>query len=238
MTIRILVVGLLTFAAWTPGALAREWTDSSGTFTVEAELLDFKDGKVRLKKANGKILTLPLEKLSQEDQEFVEKQADGSDDVRLMDLTGKPEELANDDGKSAGKKSFPRGHAMAFEAPEGEWYLTTVRIHGSRYGHPAPPKEDFHITLCDEKFNEIADFTFPYKQFQRGPQKWVKLRTKPTKVPAKFVICANFNAERTKGVYVSYDAEGQSLVGKPGQPAGLFTGGDWMIRVKLDQLKK
>ncbi len=237
MNIRFLTALLLTSVVWVPAALAREWTDASGVFSVEAELLDFKDGKVRLKKANGKILTLPLEKLSQEDQEFVEKQADGADHIRLMDLTGKPEELANDDGKPGGKKSFPRGHAMAFEAPEGQWYLTTVRIHGSRYGHPAPPKEDFHITLCDENFNEIADFPFPYKKFQRGPQKWVKLRTKPTKVPAKFVICANFNAQSTKGVYVSHDAEGKSLVGKPGQPAGLFTGGDWMIRVKIDRLK-
>ena len=52
-----------------------------------------------------------------------------------------------------------------------------------------------------------------------------------------FYICLDFNAERTKGVYVSHDAEGESLVGLPNKPAGRFTGGDWMIRVKVDRLK-
>lgn len=46
-----------------------------------------------------------------------------------------------------------------------------------------------------------------------------------------------FHAERTKGVYLSHDAEGESLVGKPDQMAGQFTGGDWLMRVEIDQLK-
>ena len=45
------------------------------------------------------------------------------------------------------------------------------------------------------------------------------------------------SAERTKGVLVSHDAKGKSLVGRPGRKAGAFTGGDWLIRVKIDQVK-
>jgi RNA polymerase sigma-70 factor (ECF subfamily) len=221
----------------------RKWADSSGTFSVEAEMVDFKDGKVSLKKTNGKVIIVPLAKLSEADQEFVRQEVgdsgapDGPATVSRTDLTGEPRELEKDDGEAADKKSFPRGHAVAFEAPEGTWYLSAVRIHGARYGHPQPPKEDFHITLCDEDFNQIADFPFPYKRFERGPQKWITLRTKPTQVPARFVICANFNAERTKGVYVSHDAEGTALVGLPGRMAGHFNGGDWLIRAQIDQLK-
>jgi hypothetical protein len=236
------VLSMLTLGTITTSA--REWTDATGSFTVEADLVDIVDGKVRLKKENGKILSVPLAKLCKSDQEHLKKTAnpfdDGEDDsfVSPSDLTGKPTELANDDGRPSGKKSFPRGMASAFETPEGEWYITAVRIHGGRYGHPAPPKENFHITVCDEEFKPIVDFPFPYKKFPRTSPKWVALRVKPTRVPAKFVLCADFNAKATKGVYVSHDAQGRSLVGKPGKPSGHFTGGDWMIRVQVDQLKK
>ncbi len=239
MNVHVSVAMLLACVVCVSPAFARTWTDSSEAFSVEAELVDFKDGKVSLKKTNGKIITVPLEKLSTADQRFVREQDAGDSPTRIRpgDLTGKPLELAHDDGKPDGRKSFPRGHAAGFEAPEGRWYLTSVRIHGSRDGHRAPPKEDFHITLCGEDFKKIADFAYPYKRFQKGPSKWVTLRTRPTEVPAKFVICADFNAERTKGVLVSHDAKGRSLVGRPGRPAGYFTGGDWLIRVKIDQLK-
>jgi len=140
--------------------------------------------------------------------------------------------------KPAGKKSFPRGHAVLFEAPEGDWYLTAVRIHGARYGRPAPPPEDFHITLCDEHFKQLVDFPFGYKLFANGKFKWVTLKVKPTKVPAKFVLCAGFSAERTKGVFVSHDDRGEALVGLPNRPAGQFTGGDWLIRAKVDQRRE
>ena len=55
--------------------------------------------------------------------------------------------------------------------------------------------------------------------------------------PKDFVLCLNFNPTGTKGVYVSHDAEGKSLVGLPGKPGGSFTGGDWMIRAVTDKLK-
>ncbi len=243
MNTRLLIAALLGCAVCTCQARARKWVDATGAFSVEAELVDLRDGKVRLKKTNGHIITLLLEKLSKADQEFLEQRSGGpgssgsATTVRLTDLTGKPRELAHDDGKPADKKSFPRGHAVQFDAPEGSWYLTSVRIHGSRYGYPAPPKEDFHLTLCDKDFHQIADFAFPYRMFERGSPKWVRLRTKPTQVPSTFVICAGFNAQRTKGVYVSHDAEGESLMGLPGHKAGKFTGGDWLIRVQLDRLK-
>ncbi len=147
---------------------------------------------------------------------------------------GKARELALDDGTPAGKKSFPRGHASKFKSPDGDWWLTSVRIHGARYGMPQAPKEDFHVTLCDPQFKPIKDFTFPYSEFKRGTKsRWVSFRVPATKVPKEFVICLNFNAERTKGVYVSHDAKGTGLVGLPGKPMGRFTGGDWLIRPML-----
>ena len=52
-------------------ALAREWTDSSGTYKIEAELVKL-DGKVvHLKKADGAIIKVPLDKLSGTDRQFL-----------------------------------------------------------------------------------------------------------------------------------------------------------------------
>lgn len=53
---------------------ARTWTDSTGTYKTEAELVDFKNGIVRLKKADGTVVSLPLERLSKADQQFVKSQ--------------------------------------------------------------------------------------------------------------------------------------------------------------------
>jgi hypothetical protein len=147
-------------------------------------------------------------------------------------------ELARDDGKAAGKKSIAgSGHAVRFEAPGDDWTLTAVALHGSRYGYPKAPDEDFHVYLCDEKFQKLADFPFPYAKYQRGESKWVELPVKPTKVPKTFLIGFGFNPAQTKGVYVSHDAEGSghSLVGLPGDEMKPFDKGDWLIRAKIVQ---
>ena len=153
-------------------------------------------------------------------------------------LSGKPTELAHDDGSAAGKSSMAGGgHAVRFDAPGEGTYLTSVRIHGSRYGYPAPPKENFHVWLCDEKFKEIADFPHPYSKFERGAAKWVTLPVKPTRLPAKFIVCVGFNPTGTKGVFVSHDAQGsgQSLIGLPGSRPSPFSKGNWLIRVNIDR---
>jgi len=59
--------------AATSDAGPRTWTDNTGEFTIEATLLGFKDGQVSLKRSDGRVVTLPLERLSQADQEFVKK---------------------------------------------------------------------------------------------------------------------------------------------------------------------
>lgn len=246
---KLLVAFLMTgicCAVSTGGALGgevRTWADATGVFTVKAEMVGYADGVVHLKLDSGKVIDVALDRLSADDQEHVrsvsgESRESKAKTVSPGELTGKPVELKNDDGKAAGKKSFPMGIASAFEAPEGQaCFITEVRIHGGRYGYPQAPKEDFHITLCDKDFNPIADFPFPYSKFDRSDPKWVALKVKPTELPKDFVICLDFKAEKTKGVYVSHDAEGKSLVGLPKKPAGSFTGGDWMVRVSVDHLK-
>ncbi|HUT13784.1 MAG TPA: SHD1 domain-containing protein [Thermoguttaceae bacterium] len=49
----------------------RTWTDATGQFTVEAELVEFRDGVVQLKRSDGRMISLPLNRLGVADQEYV-----------------------------------------------------------------------------------------------------------------------------------------------------------------------
>ncbi len=50
----------------------RTWTDATGKFSIDANFVEQKDGDVVLRTADGKTLTVPLDKLSETDQEFLE----------------------------------------------------------------------------------------------------------------------------------------------------------------------
>ncbi len=50
----------------------RKWTSSGGNFTIEATLVKFADGVAHLKRADtGKLIQVPLDKLSDADQQFL-----------------------------------------------------------------------------------------------------------------------------------------------------------------------
>jgi SLA1 homology domain 1, SHD1 len=58
---------------WLSGssALAREWTDATGKVKQEGDLVDFDGHLAVLKKGDGHLVAIPVEKLSQADQEFL-----------------------------------------------------------------------------------------------------------------------------------------------------------------------
>lgn len=51
----------------------RTWKSSDGKFNIEASLAGVEDGKARLKKDNGKIVSVPVNKLSKKDREYLER---------------------------------------------------------------------------------------------------------------------------------------------------------------------
>ena len=156
-------------------------------------------------------------------------------------LKSPPQELAKDDGVSAGIRSMAgSGHAVRFNAPGKESYLTAVRIYGSRYGQPQPPRENASIWLCDSEFKKIAEFPVPYAYFTRGDPKWVTTPVKPTLVPQEFVVCVGFNPTATKGVYVHHDSSGNgsSFIALPGGKGQPFNKGDWLIRALVQEAKE
>lgn len=52
---------------------ARKWTSRDGRYTVEAELVDFQDGKAVLKREDGKLIRVPLSDLSLGDVHYVQE---------------------------------------------------------------------------------------------------------------------------------------------------------------------
>ncbi|MCH7726533.1 MAG: hypothetical protein IH991_08660, partial [Planctomycetes bacterium] len=49
----------------------RTWTDSTGTYKVQAEFVEFKDGNAVLLREDGRKVSVPVAKLSKADQDFV-----------------------------------------------------------------------------------------------------------------------------------------------------------------------
>jgi hypothetical protein len=150
--------------------------------------------------------------------------------------------LSYGDGKPDGKKSIGgSGEMIRFELPDGVTKVHGLKIHGSRYGMPQAPQENFEISFLSDDLSEVLHTeTPPYALFKRGKEAWVRVNFKePVELPEKFWVSLNFNAETTKGVYVSYDASTggkYSRVGLPGDekpPRETDFGGDWMVQVLL-----
>jgi len=80
------------FLASTGLADVRTWNDASGRFSIEAELVDFKDGTVRLRKADGEVISIPVSRLSKSDLAFLKRttQKDGEESVSWSAMTLEP----------------------------------------------------------------------------------------------------------------------------------------------------
>ena len=64
--------------------------------------------------------------------------------------------IKNDDGRADGKKSLGgSGEMIRFTLPPEGGALTGVRIHGSRYGVPQAPDEDFLIFVMNEDLTKV-----------------------------------------------------------------------------------
>jgi hypothetical protein len=62
------------FSATSPRELPmRLWVDNTGSYQVRARLIVVMDGKVRLLKDSGRTTTVPMRRLSEADQQYVER---------------------------------------------------------------------------------------------------------------------------------------------------------------------
>ena len=62
-------------ASRAPRSVERVWVDVTGKYKVEATYVDFKDGKVTLRRSDGKEVDVDVEKLSAADRKLVRELA-------------------------------------------------------------------------------------------------------------------------------------------------------------------
>jgi phosphatidylserine/phosphatidylglycerophosphate/cardiolipin synthase-like enzyme len=110
---RILLATVVVLAVCNLAAFARNWTDTTGKHAIEAEFVNVEDSSVRLKKEDGSIFTIPLEKLSEADRDWVTKA----------------------DGYLGARFDVARGHyeEKGFGLP-AQWVPNYVRLLRERYG--------------------------------------------------------------------------------------------------------
>ena len=94
--------GLLLGCVFAGGAVcaaaaeSRTWTDSTGKYKIVAEFQECRDGQVQLKTENGRMVSLPLDKLSAQDQAYVEQLT--SRDAAIPAAAGRSDPLAPSPG--------------------------------------------------------------------------------------------------------------------------------------------
>ncbi|GAB6188180.1 SHD1 domain-containing protein [Thermopirellula anaerolimosa] len=55
-------------------AEVRTWKDKTGKFSIRAELVESDGTTVKLKRADGKVISVPVDRLSDQDRQFLEAQ--------------------------------------------------------------------------------------------------------------------------------------------------------------------
>ncbi|MCH8046407.1 MAG: hypothetical protein IID44_22080, partial [Planctomycetes bacterium] len=91
LTLSLILFSILVTAAEAEPAAERAkrtWTTRDRKFKVEAVLVDFDDKKVRLRRGDGKLLSVDLKKLSRADRKYVDAQRAAV--AKKPDATDKP----------------------------------------------------------------------------------------------------------------------------------------------------
>ncbi|KUL85618.1 hypothetical protein ZTR_08896 [Talaromyces verruculosus] len=98
----------------------RNWTDRSGTFSVEAQFLGLHDGKIHLHKMNGIKIAVPTAKMSVEDLEYVEKVTGESldEDKPLSDIRRRSMQAKKEEKEKVEKEKDKNG----IQVPEYDWF--------------------------------------------------------------------------------------------------------------------
>jgi hypothetical protein len=97
----------------------RTWTDRSKSFSVEAQFLGLKDGKINLHKTNGVKIAVPIVKMSAEDLAYVERQTGVSldEDRPLSDIKKTRQQSEQRADSSSAGATIERP-----QKPEYDWF--------------------------------------------------------------------------------------------------------------------
>lgn len=99
----------------------RVWTDRSKSFSVEAQFLGLKDGKINLHKMNGVKIAVPLAKMAMEDIEYVERTMGISlDEEKPLADVKRAKTMRNNINKAASPSNI--GASVEPAKPDYDWF--------------------------------------------------------------------------------------------------------------------
>ncbi len=128
-------------AAGRPKVQMHTWTDSSGLYKIEARFIELTDGKVTLEKDDGTRKTMPLDKLSQSDQELAKKLAAETPPENPFegnDNSAAPGAVSGSTGADGGSGAKPLNDEDII-APAGTWSsVREIVIDASAKGEFVP----------------------------------------------------------------------------------------------------
>ena len=204
-----------------PAPQARFWTDDTGAHKIRATLVGVEEGQVKLKKTDGQVIAVPLDKLSAADQKWLAKHASAAETSAASAGAQWPGWLGpHRDGRSTDTgllKEWPSG---------GPTKLWTVKGLGKGFSSPSIAGDTIYVTgEPDDKLHLFAyDLDGKLKwQVAHGPS-WTAnypgARSSPT------IDGRNLYLLSGKGLLVCYDArQGKPLWSKDAAQFGGKPGG-------------
>lgn len=97
----------------------RKWSDDTGDFSVDAQLLKVEGDKVVLKKTTGSVIRVPIARLSEADQQYLQS-------------LSKPDEEPTDDTPATQSAAVPRDEKLAAELQKGS--IVSIRADEQTVG--------------------------------------------------------------------------------------------------------
>lgn len=159
----------------------RTWRDATGKFEVVAQLVEIRDGRVKLRKSDGRVITPPLSLLSAEDQKFISKWEVGRDDGNIFagGVMEAPAD-AEDANASVAPSKMPthrlpnwRSGSPPLDFPEGR-KLIVQQMKRPTLSEPDPPPvfetADDEAIISIPKLKSWEDVTPPMIANQRSKQ--------------------------------------------------------------------
>ena len=183
-----------------PASDARPWKDAAGKRTIEAEFVSLSSGKVTLKRSDGKIVTVALEKLSAADQQVAKElaaKAAPTADAAAVEVVGlaisKPSNPES--GLMAPNMMMSGGVALTFIVPSGERHFIGFDNDVSRIA-ACTDDQGSDLTAAPEAGNNFGFFGPFNASISNDGQKCQVTATLPG-VPKQGSTKINFDATLT-----------------------------------------
>jgi uncharacterized protein (TIGR03067 family) len=164
----------------------RTWRARNGQFKVEAVLVDFDDESVRLRRDDGKLLSVELKKLSRSDRKYIDDRRAAQ--AKQADAKDKPADAkAVRDTTVADKKAL-----------QGLWQMIYIERDGVAIDLPASVLSQFRLDFSgDTMTGYLSDQKFKVDG-SGDPKQIVLVRVKPDKISRPIHAIYSFDGDLLK----------------------------------------